>query len=72
MDRKIFSKIDFERWCHDQRMAIEKIGYSIVQHVIESKQSPEVATNGIKNVLQFVSNDYNSFAGCPEVSYDSY
>ena len=50
-------------------MAIENIGYSIVQHVIESKQAPEVVTNGKKGVLQFVSNDYNSFAGCPEVCF---
>lgn len=68
MDRKSSLIEDFEKWCHDQRMAIESIGYSIVQHIIQSKQAPEVVANGKEGVLQFVSNDYNSFAGCPGVS----
>lgn len=48
-------------------MKLEDIGFNISQHVIESKQSMEVNVLG-NEMIQFVSNDYNSFSSNPEVS----
>ena len=57
---------DFEKWCYVNRMKLEDIGFNFSQHVIHSKQSMEVSVYG-NDVIQFVSNDYNSFSSNPEV-----
>ena len=57
---------EFEDKCIMMNNRVLASGFPILEHVIESAQKSEVKTDGY-HVINFTSNDYNSFAASKEV-----
>jgi len=54
-----------ERYCLEQSKRLKDAGFVILDHTIASPQKSKVEVDGIKDSINFTSNDYNALASAP-------